>query len=407
MAISRVYVKPFAVTGEYVADWIDVTDYVQDLGKVAMDLDSQEYNIGVFTVPVFDVTMMNREGTFNDVDDVQSIFRFNRSNSLVKITYCPNEGQMLSFGAVAGQIILGEEVEIFEGLLNDDSLKQSAKKETVKFKVLGFDSLFGAAIVPFLSLNPTDTIKNLLYACLNQNSITDYLTVDLANINPSLNQSVDNIMDLENKTVSDALDLLLNGSNSVLYIKNRIVYVTARTPSGDLKKTFYGQASQLGAENLSAIEQISSGKNRIFNYLTWRSTTNGYQDPDSVNRYGAKTKEIEFSLFSNIFKQVSAMTAIVNEFKDPKQEMEITTPMDHSTLALNLLDRINIDYPTVHVPGDFPFPICGLAICGDPNSATLPRGIWSFTIPNNRDFKILKKEFDPKSFNITFKIREI
>jgi hypothetical protein len=402
----RVYITPFDENGVYGAE-VEVTKYVSSIGPIGVDTDSSEYQIGVFRNSSVKLQLNNRDGLFSDVAIAQSIFRYTRADSKVRITYLEDDNLPYCGTAICGLAILCEEITVFQGLLSDDSFTEEAGTEVVDFLVLGYESLFSRVTVPFADISNGDDISTILHAILNQTEITDLLTVSLVNIVPSLDQGVEFVADLENKTGKEAIDRLLLLSNSVLYIQGTTVYVTARTATVATQQTFYGQASTNGAENIVNVRNITSGKNRIFNYMTWRDSSAVYQNSTSVRIHGVRKKELDSPLFTDAAKHLLILTEIVGEFGLPKQELELLVPINATTVERQLLDRVAIDYPTVYIPGEFDLPVCGIAVLGDPLTATLPRALWSLQIPADRRYKIIKKTLDFKSMVATFKLREI
>lgn len=403
----KVYMLPFDIYGEYVDTWIEITKYVKSIGNITTDVDSSDYQIGVYKNSSVNITLNNREGLFSDVDIFQSIFKYKRTDTQVKITYSKMDNIPECGAMEVGNFFLSTELEIFRGLLNDASYRFNAQSEDASFTILGLESLLDKAIVPLASLADGDSIQEIIYDCLNQAPITDLLTVTLTNIVPGIDQDADDVSFLENMTVREALDKLLLVSNSVLYISNQIIYVTNRDESATLEYTFYGQASQLGPENIINITNYNNGLNRIFNYFYWKDSSHISYDIDSRNLNGTRSKEIDFAVYTGSAKRVTMMNDLVDEYKDKKIEMELSTPMSYSTLDLNLKDKVNIDYPTVYYATEFNLPICGAAICGNSTTATLPRGFWSLVINTLTYFKILKKTYDLKQLLITFKLREV
>lgn len=406
MSQVRVYITPFLSTGAYGTEQ-EVTEYVISLGSLGVDTDSADYQIGVFRNSSVKMTLNNRDGLFSDVGIDQSIFLYKRADAKVRITYTEDNNLPFCGTAICGEAILCEELTVFQGLLSDDSFLEEAGQEKAEFIVLGYESLFSRITVPFSAIANGDLISEVIYAILNQTVITDLMTVSLANILPSLDLEIDSKVDLENLTGKDAIDRLLLLSNSVLKIVGTTIYVTNRDASAALIYTFHGQASVDGAENIINVRNISNGKNRIFNYMTWRDDAAVYQSSSSILIHGVRKKELDSTVISDNTKQLQVLTEIVDEFGFPKQELELLTPIKAAVVELNLLDRVAIDYPTVYVPGEFDLPICGIATLGDPLTATLPRALWSLQIPSSRRYKILKKSFDFKSMVATFKLREI
>ena len=404
MASIRVYITPFDVNGTYAAEQ-EVTSRVITLGRIELDTDSAEFQVGVYRVANMKLELSNRDGKFSDVDVEQSIFRYKRADAKVRITWLDDVEFAYCGTAICGEAHLGDEVEIFRGLLNDDAFALDARQEKAVFNVLGYQTLFERVEIPFASISVADAVSVTLYKILNQTVITNYLTVSQVNIVPGLDQVPDSIADLETLSVKEALDILLRDSNSVLFIKNNIVYVNDRSATASVQYTFYGQASQEGPENIADIQNIRNGMHRVFNYWNWEDTTVKASDSNSVLLNGFRKKIVGSSLFTNGTKQLNFINDLLASFKDPKMELELTADLNYNTLGLDLLDRVNIDYPTVFVPVEhFPLPICGIAVCGE---AVLPRGLWNLTISPDTDFKILKKSFDPTKNTVTFKLREI
>lgn len=404
MSHFKVYMKIFKKNGTYEADFRDITDFVEKIGDISIDTDSSEFQIGVYRNSNVSITLDNKSGIFSDVGEPTSIFKYKRASSIIKITYeIQNDGPWCGT-AICGDEFLSEEVEIFKGLVNDDSALEAVKDENVNFSLLGFESLFEQEIVPFSSISIGDNISDIIYASLNQATITNYLTISMSNILPGLDQAVDAVTSLENSSVKDALDTLLFLSNSVLYIQNDTVYVKNRNPSATLEYTFYGQASQVGTENIIDIKNISSGLQRTFNYITWKDAGLAFAVNSSIHLNGKKIQEIDSDLFTDLVKRRNILQAIATEFGQKKHEFDLSTPLDYGTLDLQLLDKINIDYPTITIAWENnPLPICGATICG---VGVLPRGLWALTINSARRYKILKKTISTSKQMLTYKLRE-
>jgi hypothetical protein len=247
------------------------------------------------------------------------------------------------------------------------------------------------------------TYAAIIYNTLNQSLVTNLLTVDEDNISLGINQALDDKTSFENKTGFDAINLILAATNSVLYILDDTVYVAPRTAGATVAFNFYGQASRTGAENIINIQNIRSGLNRVINNVTWSNTSLVEQDDTSVARYGVFNADISYDFMTNDTKRGNLLDSILQEFKNPKMELDISTPMSLSSLQVNLLDKVSIDYPVIYTSSDA-LPICGIAVCG---SAKLPRGIWSFYILPTQYFKVMGKKLDIKKSLQTFTLRLI
>lgn len=408
----KCYLQTFNSTGQYTGVWRDITLYLSQLGSFSVDVDSTDFQIGVYRNANVSMSLSNRDGLFSDVGQPTSIFNYTRSNSLVKFTYAIQDEGPYAGMMVAGTDYLSDEVEFFRGLLSDSATSMTLKTEQITFTVLGRESVLDSVLVPSVGLTNGQTVSSILYTLLNQSLVTNILTVSSSNFAPTLNAQVDVVTNFQSASVKTVLDELLLISNSVLTIVNDAVAIGSRQPTSDVKKIFYGQASKLGPENIIDIQNIVNGYAKLFNQVTWNAgsstspttPTAVYQNNASIAKYGLFTYDLSPSSITTTSTQLSIAQAAVTEFGLPKRQMDLTTPLTYDTLSLNLLDRVAVDYPTVYVSEGFSFPICGVAVCG---AAVLPRGIWSFQIDTTTNWKIIKKTVNASKFEVTLTLREI
>lgn len=407
----RVYLQLFTDGGEYSGEWVEITEDVDfdKMSAIQNDLDNTEYDIGVYRSNYINLILRNDHGRYSDLNGLNSIFRYKRSGTLVKITWeLTNELNYCGINYV-DDMYTSEELVIFTGLLNDEATEQSIQEQNVSFKVLSRDSIFQKVVVPFDDLSDGDLISDVIFACLNQEEITRVLTVDAGNISVDTDLEIDAVASLENKTVQEALAELLLCSNSVIYIdRNGAIVVSPRTASADVEMTFYGQTSGLGSENIQDVSKLKSGIARTFNFFTWASSSTFSEDDTSRTRYGTRKKEISTDLFTDVGKRTTILNALRDEFGNPKREFDLITFWNYQTELLNILDKVTIDYPPVYLQNvQDTLPICGTAICGDEETATLPRTLWDFVLTTETEFKILGRSIDPRTGLVKFKLREI
>lgn len=403
----RVYLQLFNDSGDYSGVWTEITDDVDfdKLGAIQADLDNTEYDIGVYRANNFSITLNNSKGKYSDIGYPNTIFRYRRPNTLVKVVWEITDEQAICGLCRTDECWLSEEKDIFFGLINDEASELDVHAQKVNFKVLGLESIFQKVVVPFGSISAGDLVSEVLYECLNQTAVTDLLTVSQANITVGLDQAIDSISELQNKTVQEGLNTLLLVSNSVVYIdRDRNLIISPRTATAAVQKTFYGQASPDGSENIISIQKFKSGIARTFNFFTFEGTTLYAEDASSRTNYGTRKKEIGSDNFTDNTKRQLILNALRTEFGQPKQELSLTTFWDYRTESLDLLDRVAIDYPTVYLDTGEELPICGQAICG---SAVLPKSLWDFTMTTETNWKILGRSIDTKMGLVTFKLREI
>lgn len=502
----KFYIKPFKDNGDY-NEWIDVTPDIEksSLGNISQQLDNTQFNVGIYRNSSINISLRNESGRYSDVDDIRSIFRWKRSNSLVKITYQVEEEGPICGDAVLGDAYLSDEVDVFVGLLSDESLSMDIAKRSLTFQVLGLESILDRVTVPTDDLESKSTLAEIILKLLNQTEITKVLGISESNIQLGANVSTDaqfeaiaQIQDIlfmsvprgsegekisieyknmlgdgsaqvqavvdnkvvihiqsgvttasaiaiavsaslrglvtalvdtgkestaqvatdgaiklegynpstlaETTTVKDAIDEILKITNSVMFVKDMQLMVVPRDPSPDLKKTFHGQGSESAPEDIVNITEIRNGLSKTFNYLTWGNSELLVKDFFSVKRHGVRKLEFESDLVTDVEGQAELLESILQEFSNPRMQFNLVVPVNFKNLALEILDRVAVNYPKVYMPSDSPPPICGQMVCGQ---AVLPAALWNFSISESRRFKIIGRSISMNKGEITFTVREI
>lgn len=353
MSKLHVYITPYADDqGTAYGTEVEVTKDVRDLGSLTQALDNNEYDVGVFRANQLKLSLLNHHGRYSDVGAVDTIFKYKRGDSLVRITWEPGDGPLIAGFFTAGHptAIVSEEIDIFEGLLSDIGTQSKIDDADVDFAVLGYESLLAQMTVPYSSISNGNSLATALYTCLNQAPFNERVTVNSGNITTGAAATIDDKASLENKTVLEAAKQILLASNSVLWIREGVVYTGPRTAGATLAHTFYGPGAQAGIQNLIDIEKYRTGLNRVRNYWTWKDTTRLAQDTSSIATYGTQKREISLDIITNNTKRDTLLGSLKDEFKDPKREMELETWFSPTHLDLFLLDRVAVDYPSVALP---------------------------------------------------------
>lgn len=408
MSAFRFYLSVPTAQGEY-SDFQEITEYVLEssVGRLTQKLSSNEYDIGTIKFNKITIHLDNKSALFSEVGNVLSMFTYKRDETILRITWDSNNQPIYCGSTPCGHAFLDAPVEVYKGLLEDNSSKFDAELQIQKFNFLGLASVIGKTQVPFSSLSVSDDIETTVYNILNQDRITKFMTVDQSNISVNLNFTPDVIAPLENKTCLAALDELLFLSGAVLYVKDDTVYVTPRVESNDSKYTFYGPSSDLGIENLHDVSDKTTGINRTFNLFKWRDTNLVQSFVDSIDKHGERQKEIQSDLVTNNSTRTQILNALLTEFGFPKQELTITVPIYTPILTdVFLLDKINIDYPADYrgnpdnsLPSTY-----GPSVYGE---ARYIISTSSLIISVATDWMILNRTIDVKNQKINYRIREV
>lgn len=408
--MSRLIVElqVFTTTGSYTGTWVDITKDVifSSLGDITQKIDNDSFNAGTLTNSSISLSLSNKSGKYAPVGDPNSIFSFTRNNSLVRISWNINTYDTYCGIAVCGECLPhNDNVVIFVGLLNDDSLITDLKDQKAKFRVLGRESIFSQVTTNYSSITNGDTFEEVLYTVLNQSKITGLLTVSALNIDVGTDQEIDDKTGWENSTVKEVLDDILEASGSVLYIEDDIIYIKNRTQALTSDITFYGQASNDGLENILSLNNIRSGINKMINYWTWDDTSLISQDATSVLRNGVSKKSLSYDFITNNTKRESILDNQLLEFKNLKEEFEIEVLATQATFDAGILTGCSVDYPTVYSTiSGADMPLYDVAIYDE---AIYPIGAWAKIISPTIVYKIMGKKYHLKSDTITFYLREV
>ena len=404
----RLYLKQFDDDGNYVDDWTEITDDVDTgaLADIRQVIDDDQYDVGVFKFSDFAIKLRNEHGLYSDVGELRTIFRYKRNGTRVRLTWQLQDFEPYPGVFYPGDSFVGnDEVEVFEGLLSDDASEIDVKDQIVNFKVRGLESIFASVVIPFGDFSNGDLVSDLIKAAINQSEITDLLTYDATKIVPAVDVPVDDVSEYENKTVKEVLDELLAISNSVFYVKNGTMYVTSRAAGATAVATFYGQASNIGVENIIDLTNVRSGSAKMFNFATWSDTSLVSEDTDSTGVYGVRKKDFSFGPITDNGSRQDILDAYVDEFGQPKSSMTILVPLTEELLAVNVLDKVIIDYPTVfYAQQGAVVPIYGISKYGE---AEYPFGTWSLTILTTDEWKVMGKSLKTKLHQIEFQLRKV
>lgn len=170
-------------------------------------------------------------------------------------------------------------------------------------------------------------------------------------------------------------------------------------------KTFYGQGSENGIEDVQSLDSIRNGVNKTFNNWNWKDTALNSNDATSITKYGTRTKELDAETTTTTTPRDTILDLLKDEYKLPRQEFLMTVPITYTNLELKITDIVRVDYPIVYRPvAGNNIPIYGVAIYGE---ARYPEGDFSFSIDSTTDQVILGRKINIKNQTITFKLREV
>jgi hypothetical protein len=387
----KVYFTPKTDIDAY-GDEVEVTDFVLETGvsQLRRGIDSTDYSIGVFFYDDVKLKLVNVDVYLNDETDYRSLFTSTRDMCKVRIVFEDDDGTTI----------------VFRGLINEEATRIDVTKDEIEFRVLSRDSVLRNTKVTGGSITNGVLASSAFLAILNVPEITSVLGVDAANINPANDITIDDGSELENRNVRDALNELLLATNSIMLLDeddNITIQDRGHNTDTDIL-VLYGAYDLKRRQNIIDIKNYNLGKHRMFTSIMVNDEVR--ENEGYVEQFGFKQKNISLDFITTAATEINICNDILDEFKAPKIELEVTVP---TRVARNVrpLDRVSIDSPLRLQPptGKF-FPVIGSAVIDDALTP-LPYSFGSVSIPAELGFKVIEIKEDPRTFETTLKLRQI
>jgi len=417
IAFYKVFITPLKSVTTYGSE-IDVTDFViaGGVGKVAQSIDSGSYDIGLYTYADLTINLINYTGLFNDDSDSASMFYYTRDRAKVRVEYIDED--------VTTNIV-------FNGIINDEATQQDFEKATIKIRVLSRDSIFRKTKVSGGLISDGNTATNAIKALLNRPAITAVIGYNASKITVGYDAIIDSAVPFSESDTRTVLESLLNASGSVFYIdtaNEMVVSTRAITAVGDIALgledgsgdilledgtglilevgavglSLYGGGDPLQKDNIITIKNYNTGLQRAFNTITTNEQT--ATDEEFVTRYGVFIKNYTFKFITTAATSLALSEYILNQFKTPKNELEVTVKTELAKNAA-ILDSVTVSFALRYKGFDAKkVPLAGSSIAGSDYSPYIIGGI---KINGNKDWKIIGITHDTKAFLTTLRLREV
>lgn len=389
----RILITPLVSEGVYgstinITQDIDATDFIKSFGEIKQEIDNGDYDIGIFTFGNLTLTAINTTRKFNDDHDALSIFPYTRDKAKIEIQYRDEDGN---------------ETKKFQGLINEDATRLDIKNDKVRFKVLSQDSIFRQVNVPAGAIVDGDLFSTAIKKILNVPDITEVLNFSDGNINVDLDIAIDDGEFFSNTVVKESLDQLLQASNSILYIDGSDNIIVSNRTESAIVFNLFGHGDIYGRENILNIKNWNSGVHRTFNSIKVGETETS-TDSAWVTENGFRQKSFSFDFITTASKELQIAARISNNFRVPKQELEIIVITEDVKTA-NILDLVKANYNYKLTPDqrDDTLPLYGIAQYG---MAHYPVSTGSFKILPNIKWKIIGISENAKGFTTTLKLRQ-
>jgi len=392
---ADLYLKRRYPDGTFDSDWIDISRYVAGGGynQIKYQLDSGDFDVGVFVANSVNVVLSNNEGRFNEIDDSRSYWSMLESRNLSKIKieagYIDENDAKVS-------------ATPFEGILDDKSFVIN-DDDTVSFTVLARESVFKSLEVITGTLASSISASDAIYTLCYRGEVVDYMTLDSDNINPGNDITIDDPTVYDGKKLDSVLAEILVITNSVMYVdENGNLIVKNREHTRRPVINLYSNASTGQHDNIYRITAVNNGRHRVKNLWYWSgSAINASSSAYFHNRYGVTRKSISYDSITTGATKQSIIDALLAEWQYPKQEFIVTT--DFIPGVINFYDTITLDVNPRYSRQD-DLAISGLAVSGTARSVSFLSGL---KISPLLGFKILAYHHDLNNATTTMKVRNI
>ncbi len=367
---------------------VDISDLIMQsgLGRIKKEFDNGDYDIGIFVFGDITLKCINSSGRFNDAHDFRTIFKYKRDLAKIKVLHFDRDDV---------------ETIVFEGLINEDGTRADAHKDTIRLKVLSYDSIFDQVQVSGGVVATGVTISTAIKQILNTTDITSVLGFDPSDINVDADFIIDDGDHFTGLTVKEALDGLLIASNSILYIDSNKDIIVSNREEGDNVHELYGEHDPLGRGNILKITEYNSGIQRAFSAVQVNDTE--VLDQAYIDIYGYRKKSISLDFINNLDTEEVISQRILDEFKVPRPECKVKVRAV-DILGVELLDQAKIDHPYRFAPanGQGAVPTVATTVIGE---TQIPKVFGSLKITPNIKWKVTGIEQNPKDFTATLRLR--
>lgn len=371
-------------------DWVDISRYVVDahLGQSSKSIDSNDFDIGFYEETNLQVGLDNTYGDFIEGHGFFDNAIVDRSKVKLVAGYQNIEN-------------LVPEYEItFEGVIDDRATSIDAVQENAVFTVLAYSSVMRRLDTDPGAVTNGQTFQTAFFNLLNRREITSLMTLDITNINPKVNQIIDNADWFGGQQLNDSINGLLLASNSILKIVDNTIYVTGRVESSTVRFQFFGKGSAYPA-NIIAIQDYNNGLRRCLTRLQVNDVIFDTDD-EIISRYGipSSLKNLDIGFITDSGTVSAIVKDILREFQYPKTELLLTT--DFLGNEVELLDLVTIDNEGFI---EDPTPaVYGRAVYGTSAYVKRQGGV---KIRAVEGFKVLAVTHNYQNYTTQFKLRSV
>ena len=155
-----------------------------------------------------------------------------------------------------------------------------------------------------------------------------------------------------------------------------------------------------GRDNISSISNFNTGLQRMFNIVKVNDTTK--KQANYISVFESRQKDFIFDFITNGTKENTIGTAILDELKAPKIELELSTDTETAN-GLELYDQIRVIVKPKYKPASGKLPMYGSFLYGE---KVYPFETIGSKIDETAGFKVVGISENPAEYITTLKLRQ-
>jgi hypothetical protein len=391
---TDVYLKRRFADGTYETDWLDISRLVAGSGidRVSYRLDSDDYDVGIFSASNLRMSFNNRTGAFNLPYDSRSLWSAFESRHLSKIK--------VECGYIDSSDDKITEIA-FNGTLDDRTIR-IGDDDIATATVLSLDSIFSSIVVTAGAITSSISASSALYILCYRGEVLEHITVDPGNINPGINVTIDSPTEFAGKKLDQVLNEIMLLTNSVMYVDSSAnLIIKSRAHASTVSSVLYRNPESGDSTNVYSISDFNSGRHRVKNAWYWGSSAlYATSEEHHLKRYGVTRKSISSDSITNNTVKQQILDGMLEEWQFPKMELSLET--DYLGSTIGILDTVRLDVRP-RVSGSA-YPLADYAVADSDAAVDYASGL---LIPDNLGFKVLGIEHDMRNLKTELKLREI
>ena len=327
----------------YENDWQNVEDLsgLKLLNKAVKSINSaianNNYNFGIVTVNNLKITLLSKNGQFDDENNSNSVFNgFLRHGTLIRV----RDGYIDKYSnPSAPQAVLNT---VFEGFIDDTSTSTKVDDKNILQNFLCIDTLsflLKKYTLADMGVLTSTTIDDLIFEILNRSEFTNFFTVSAANINAGYNATSFDVTQYENQTQLYTLFENISLGHSFFYVRSNVFYYTDNAVG-------VANTLEIDKKKIVKLGNYSDGAQNVFERFNWENDpTISYTSP--TIKYN-KGKTINIKGVTNSTQKQNIVDIIGSKARIQKQEFKLTIPY---YMNVNIMDTIFVNKPQV-IPDD-------------------------------------------------------